>query len=39
MSVTTKINDKDFIVTSVAGIINYIEIDGCLEQQKNFKRN
>lgn len=38
MSLTTKINDKDFIVTSVAGIINYIELDNCLEQQKQISK-
>ena len=38
MSLTTKINDKDLIVTSVAGIINYIELDNCLEQQKQISK-
>ena len=38
MSLTTKINDKDFIVTSVAGIINYVELDNCLDQQKQISK-
>ena len=38
MSLTTKNNDKNFIVTSVAGIINYIQLDDCLEQQKQISK-
>ena len=38
MSLTTKNNDKDFIVTSVAGIINYIRLDDCLNQQKQISK-
>ena len=38
MSLTTKNNDKNFIVTSVAGIINYILLDDCLEQQKQISK-
>ena len=38
MSLTTKNNDKNFIVTSVAGIINYTKLDECLEQQKQISK-
>ena len=38
MSLTTKINDKNFIVTSVAGIINYVELDNCLDQQEQISK-
>ena len=36
MSATTKKDDKNFIVTSVAGIINYTKLDKCLEKQKKI---
>tara|TARA_A100001011_G_scaffold95812_1_gene100758 strand:- start:442 stop:1023 length:582 start_codon:yes stop_codon:yes gene_type:complete len=36
MSVTTKNNDINYIVTSVSGIINYEQLDICLEMQKEI---
>ncbi len=36
MSVTTKNNDINYIITSVSGIINYDKLDICLEMQKEI---
>ena len=38
MSATTKKNDNNYIVTSVSGIINYEELDDCLNR-KNLIQN
>lgn len=42
MGATTKKNDKDYIVTSISGIINYKELNECLNlksQIENFIEN
>ena len=36
MNVTTKNNDKDYIITSVSGIINYEKLETCLDKQKEI---
>lgn len=36
MSVTTKNNDFNYIITSVSGIINYEKLENCLEMQKEI---
>ena len=36
MSVTTKNNDINYIITSVSGIINYEKLENCLEMQKEI---
>ena len=36
MSLTTKNYDNEYIVTSVSGVINYNELDKCLQKQKKI---
>ena len=37
LSVTTKKNDKNYIITSISGSINYDELDYCLKKKAQFK--
>ena len=39
MTVTTKKDDNQYIITSVAGIINYEELDQCLEMKKEIRNS
>ena len=39
MTVTTKKDDNQYIITSVAGIINYEELDQCLQMKKEIRES
>ena len=39
MTVTTKKGDNQYIITSVAGIINYEELDDCREMKKEIRKS
>ena len=39
MTVTTKKDDNQYIITSVAGIINYEELDQCLKMKKEIRKS
>ena len=39
VSVTTKKNEKNYIVTNIGGAINYKKLDKCLELQKEIQKD
>ena len=39
VTVSTKKNDKNYIVTNIGGAINYKKLDKCLELQKEIQKN